>query len=354
MLSIFSGVKTAYILGAGFSLNAGIPIQSNFLHALRGKSQKVASLSPIDRLSIDAIKTYSSNVFGDNPELEDIFTCLDLSANTGHHLGKDYYPARLRSLRRVLISRIIKIVSSRYRQRPLLKQFMDSIDPPSSAFISLNWDTVIERELIRIGHKEGDFYYGCDEVQYYGKATKSANHKKINICKVHGSTNWLYCDNCRLLHVLPVEEEIEIPLQVLKKKDLQSLSKNDKYGALGEYKSSEKFKCRRCATILGTRMATFSYRKILDSPILAKSWFSAERLLSTAEQWVFIGYSLPAADFEFKYMLKRVEQAAMNKKRIIVVTMNDADNLYRRFFNGLRNKDIYCNGLEEYVSAISK
>ena len=32
-----------------------------------------------------------------------------------------------------------------------------------------------------------------------------------------------------------------------------------------------------------------------------KSWFSAERLLRNAKNWIFIGYSLPAADFEFTF-----------------------------------------------------
>lgn len=353
MLSIFSKVKTAYILGAGFSYNAGIPIQAEFFHALRGKYVHKASLQSTDIFAINAIKAYSSDVFGNDPELEDVFTCLDLSANTGHHLGKYYSPARLRSLRRVLISRIIKTVSSKYQKKKLLKQFFDVIDPHSSAFISLNWDSVIERELIRKGHKEGDFYYGCDEIHYYGNAATSSSNKRINICKVHGSTNWLYCDNCRLLHIVPVEEESEIPLQVLKAKDITNLSKDKTNYVLQEYKNSDKFKCQTCQTVLGMRIATFSYRKVLDSPILTKSWFLAEKLLSAADKWVFIGYSLPAADFEFKYMLKRIEQASGKQKKIEVITMANGDAAYKKFFNGLKASDIYSNGLEQYVAAIS-
>ena len=33
------------------------------------------------------------------PHLEHIFTCIDLSANTGHHLGPKYSPSDLRSVR---------------------------------------------------------------------------------------------------------------------------------------------------------------------------------------------------------------------------------------------------------------
>jgi hypothetical protein len=43
--------------------------------------------------------------------IKDIFTCIDLSANTGHHLGPKYSPADLRSVRRGLIVRIIRMTS---------------------------------------------------------------------------------------------------------------------------------------------------------------------------------------------------------------------------------------------------
>ena len=40
---------------------------------------------------------------------------------------------------------------------------------------------------------------------------------------------------------------------------------------------------------------------------MAKTWFDAEDLLREAKNWVFVGYSLPEADYEFKYLLKRIE-----------------------------------------------
>jgi len=44
------------------------------------------------------------------PELEDLFTCVDLSANTGHHLGGEHSPAFLRTVRRALIARMIRML----------------------------------------------------------------------------------------------------------------------------------------------------------------------------------------------------------------------------------------------------
>jgi IS5 family transposase len=52
----------------------------------------------------------------DWPDLEDIFTCIDLSANTGHHLGPNYSPSSLRTVRRALIVRIIRMLRQTYVQ----------------------------------------------------------------------------------------------------------------------------------------------------------------------------------------------------------------------------------------------
>src|SRR5512133_1574205 len=68
--------------------------------------------------------------------------------------------------------------------------------------------------------------------------------------------------------------------------------------------------CCYCNQVeLSTRIATFSYQKALDFPMFQRSWLLAERKLRNSGRWVFIGYSLPAADFEFKHLLKRVELA---------------------------------------------
>lgn len=47
---------------------------------------------------------------------------------------------------------------------------------------------------------------------------------------------------------------------------------------------------------------------------------ASEKTLREARKWVFIGYSMPAADFEFKYLLKRVALARKKKPEIFVVT----------------------------------
>jgi len=104
--------------------------------------------------------------------------------------------------------------------------------------------------------------------------------------------------------------------------------------------------CPCCPNVpLGTRIATFSYRKALDFPMFQRTWFSAEQLLARAATWVFIGYSLPAADFEFKYLLKRVQLARSKKPKIVIVTgggskaTNATIENYQRFFGDRIRED---------------
>lgn len=192
-------------------------------------------------------------------------------------------------------------------------------------------------------------------------------HIKVPIAKVHGSANWLYCDNCRQIYATRPDEEKEIPYYILKPKDLNNVEKfmivgKDPQRDLEEYKASHKlrrkkrFTCLKCSTELSTRLATFSYRKVLDAPMLQKSWYWAEHLLSQAHKWVFIGYSLPAADFEFKYLLKRLELASKTGKRIVVVTQQDESGnhsgpYYRRLFKR-RASTIIRDGLKGYVETL--
>jgi hypothetical protein len=89
---------------------------------------------------------------------------------------------------------------------------------------------------------------------------------------------------------------------------------------------------------LGTRIATFSYRKALDFPVFQISWLRAEQALRQASRWVFIAYSLPAADYEFKQLLKRVELAKPDRPVIFCVTGGSPEAVkktrvnYQRFF----------------------
>jgi hypothetical protein len=85
-----------------------------------------------------------------------------------------------------------------------------------------------------------------------------------------------------------------------------------------------------------------------------KSWYSAERILRSAANWIFIGYSLPGADFEFKYLLKRIQLSRPNLPRFVVVSgggraaTQKTYEHYQRFFGRQikKNENFFRNGLD--------
>ncbi len=85
-----------------------------------------------------------------------------------------------------------------------------------------------------------------------------------------------------------------------------------------------------------------------------KSWFAAEELLRDARKWVFIGYSLPAADYEFKFLLKRCQLSRQKSPEFVVISGGGKraaaatyEN-YRRFFGKkIQDSNFVRSGLSE-------
>jgi hypothetical protein len=293
------------------------------------------------------------------PDLEDIFTCVDLSANSGHHLGQGYSPARLRTVRRALIARTIWMLRQEYDKAAkrsdgdwqTFSNFLRKVDTSATAFVSLNWDVALEHRITEIHPKIG---------VWYGEAVTPADFPDtgnqicvrpvrvsplLYVIKIHGSVNWLYCDNCREVFWFPPEESSRVASQLLRSDDRKRI----RYST-----NVEQWRCHRCKKVsLGTRIATFSYRKALDYPMFQTSWRTAELLLRDAQRWVFVGYSLPPADYEFKYLLKRVQLSRENPPELFLVAggkRNAAEKTrdnYQAFFG--KTVKVHLDGLTPSV-----
>lgn len=339
-----------FIVGAGFSLGAGLPLATAFTQALLNvdhmkKGVPSRGLVALMRHFVNVAFHHGSGTEAKYwPDLEDLFTTIDLSANTGHHLGKDYSPATLRTVRRALLVRMIRMLTQAYkvakRRRDEgwkdLDEFFKRVDPKDSAFLSLNWDSVIEQGLAD-AHGITSYDYGCgahaarfetDELSV-GEPTGPT----ATILKPHGSINWLYCDACRHLLWVPPSQTLKVADQLFRPRDWRMVKELTGLAS----SAAASLACPTCgADALGTRFATFSYRKALDFPMHSRTWQRAEELLYQAENWVFIGYSLPPADYEFKYLLKRVELSRPTPPKIVLVTGGDAAEStranYQRFF----------------------
>jgi NAD-dependent SIR2 family protein deacetylase len=352
--------KTVFVVGAGFSANAGLPLQSQFtelfLKAQTFKRGKSRMLMPhLGRFVEDVFGFSTSHALTSYPELEDVFTLLDLSANTGHHLGVRYSPKELRKLRRMLLSRTIHMLNTAYlngksspsKERAGLLKFVSELDPQRHQFVSLNWDVVLEGCLDEVGARFAPFYSpeirrGIIKDENLSLPKRPARADQMLVAKMHGSINWLYCDCCRRTYSVPVDQVARLGTQVLKSEEAEELYPK---------KAPTRLSCPFCTVDLGVRLATFSFQKALRAPMFESSWLEAEKALRRAQRWVFIGYSLPAADYEFKYLLKRVQLARETLPEIVVVTKTDsikksvAIQSYRRFF-GQGSFTVFTEGLD--------
>lgn len=360
-----------FIVGAGFSYNAGLPLTGDFTKALL--NLEGLSLDGPSSLIVKYLRNFVDVTFGngssiksDNwPVLEDIFTLIDLSANTGHHLGSDFSPAALRTVRRALIVRFIRMLSQRYNRRKeapddnwiQLETLLKRLDLQSAAVLSLNWDCVVERGLARTQAVDY-FNYGCEARAAsfvrgkFGLKNEKAS-KNFQVLKPHGSINWLYCDACRELYWLPPAQSEKVAQTLFRERDWVAVE-----AATNEYGKAKTLNppCPVCGSYaLGTRLATFSYRKALDFPMHAATWRRAEALLREASTWIFFGYSMPGADFEFKHLLKRVELSRKKKPHIVLVTGGDGamttKTTYENFFGSDENapRSYHCEGLTPAV-----
>src|SRR5260370_7442599 len=375
-------VETMFIVGAGFSHYAGLPLTSSFTEALLEAREFGAGPS---RILVEFLSSFIHHAFGHSksakarywPDLEDLFTCVDLLANSGHHLGSAFSPAHLRTVRRALLSRIIRMLEQRYRtgrrgkgaEWRKLDELFVRVDPRRVGFISMNWDNVIERKLAAVSASPS-IDYCCDALPawipeppdrdhfssdtaftkevYKGQTISVAalpvdrkqSERATPIVKIHGSANWLYCDNCHQLFWFQPDESSRIANQLIREDDLSRmrpfLRPKFRYQAetVDDIALQTKVRCLCSSDVeLSTRIATFSYRKALDFAMFQKSWFAAEELLRGADRWVFIGYSLPPPDYEFNYLLKPIHLSPSKQPTFVIVSGGMKNNVRRTYEN---------------------
>ena len=118
-------------------------------------------------------------------------------------------------------------------------------------------------------------------------ATREDNEDSIELLKLHGSLNWLYCPACRTIDVTP---GLKGAVYIFRKETLQHESP---------------ITCRECGVRYDPYIVTPTFLKNYGELYLSQIWQRAESRLSHASEIVFVGYSLPDADIILRTMLSR-------------------------------------------------
>jgi len=352
-----SKTKIVLFLGAGFSVQSGFPSTGKLNEQLL--ATPAGSPEPsVEEFITETISKFWGRVFAwkrgmKEPSFEDHFTQIDMAVKSFHNLGPDYDSRKLRAIRQMTIHRIWSQIKRPEVPFPddcvvvLLTRLTQAFEV---TIVTTNWDTHIEWILDAQGTL---FNYGVAEMTPTGKPIEREGN--ISLLKLHGCVNTGYCDCCQSVTRLDYgREQAVVKLNLLLDLDdfrllgagpalTDLLRSNQKDRVLGA--------CGACHARLGTRVATFTYRKDLQE--YHEVWDAARTSLQLAGRWLFIGYSMPEADVEVRHLLKSTQLARVDPTtpRIDIVLKEDcaAGIRYQRFF-GLPSEKVVQDGTERWVA----
>lgn len=342
--------RLVLFLGSGFSAELGLPVTSRLQDQLLSPIGTAPEVVRREEFITQVIRDFWRAVYGwtdkrPMPSLEDHFTNIDLAANSGHFLGRKYGPKKLRALRRFTIHRVFKLLDVRPDISPNVELlFRRLTDRFQISIVTTNWDIIVERCLQAIGE---EYFYSGTTLDPRGEVVTRSGSA---IYKLHGSGNWGYCDLCQGLLTSPLDMgKTAVHFHWLLEPDDFRLFEGG--GEIADELDPEFKQCFSCHGRIGTRVATFSYRKHLAVPVYQTIWDQARSDLCFARRWLFVGYSMPEADIEIRHLLKTAEHARKDPNSLLVdVVVKDkaAGRRYQRFF-GTRTRNVADGGLSKWI-----
>jgi hypothetical protein len=320
--------KTVYILGAGFSIPAGAPSQA----ALLGIALKMRLRNGLSerRKNVRKFLREALNVDEGKVTLEDVYTPIDRCISDGIGL-KSYSLADLHQVREDLGSLVGSAIRHElgnvpYDQGEYVNVFARHLVEKAAvraelaagaenanaakaydplAVISLNWDILLDNALndalrAKDNGMRGDYDpFGVVDYCCYissvdphestirtGLWSLGCRGYNVKFLKIHGSMNWLQCSNCQQMFV---GFNQKLMLRII----------------------NEPLYCRHCEkqrnrSLLRGSLVMPTFLKDLRNFQIKLVWQNAAVELMEARRLVFIGYSLPHADFEFRQLLSRM------------------------------------------------
>jgi hypothetical protein len=298
--------ETVFILGAGASMQAGVPLMKGFLNKTRDvvdSSDDVglkADLTLVTkaRTKLEAAVARVSSNLGNLEELLGLFEMGDI---VGSMLGMtdEERPKLVPALTRLITATIEGSLvyhhsgdgitpaphSTHAGFARLVRSLTEKESPSSVAIITLNWDCAIELAL----HQ--------DSVRYTYCLPSDSSALGVKVLKLHGSINW---QECRVqgkggaeIHVVRVEDYVSRPRrsggQFASETEVLPLSREA--GRLPGAGSQ------------GPLIVAPSWTKTAAQKLLEPVWKEAAGELSSASRIYIIGYSLPPTDRFFRDLL---------------------------------------------------
>ncbi|MES2429384.1 MAG: hypothetical protein V4556_00525 [Bacteroidota bacterium] len=361
--------KTVFILGAGFSMNAGAPSQERLVE----KIFEIHNSDPNIFIAgkVDQFKDFLTNTLN-IPEIlqnkipfEDIFTPLDkclLENLSFRNLSVDQVK-EIRGLIYYLVGKTLQHILQTSDKGYIDKFATFLVDEcqkrknknypniDNVSVITTNWDILLDRSIQE--QIDSNFFLEAvvDYCCYISSYRKDDDRVKpgleilggggfnVKLIKLHGSLNWLQCPRCQRVYV-DIDDKI----------------------AISQY--THPINCRHCDKNFGVQVSHKltsniimpTFLKNLSNPQYKLLWQNAGVELSEANKIVFIGYSLPQADYEMRQLLSRMVR---KDAEITVVGFSNSPatdkdfqdfvNRYKVFFGDRLQLPVHNLGAKKYI-----
>lgn len=272
--------ETVYIVGAGFSAGLGYPLTANLLVDVWPRLSKKYQdrLGKIIKFHHQRFDPARNTTF---PYIEELLTEINVNLDmfgSSRPIEGVFTKATLEDVQAELLTQIARWFHTLYKQADeidWLTKVTARIKDERATVISFNWDLVLDQRL----------FGGTITPANYGLTD---SHSGPVLLKPHGSLNWYEGDQIK-------------PINAAKKVKI--------------YKAENTFKPvwaflppRGIKSTSGRRYTPLivppTYIKDFRRPISGKLWQRCTNALSVAKEIVVLGYSLPEADLQAKFILR--------------------------------------------------
>jgi NAD-dependent SIR2 family protein deacetylase len=308
-------MKTAILLGAGASSSEGAPLQNQIFkeyfksvrdnHAVHHEIERELATFFYLMFNIDVDNDDLDNAIF--PTFEEALGILDLAERRRESL-KDFdleniasNSNRIRFIRQYLVLVMAKVLHDklevpRGHHKQLVKSLRDSDNLKDTIFISTNYDILIDNALAAL-YPQFMLDYGVDFTNFERTDDwKRPSKNPVNLYKIHGSLNWLYCPTCNSLTLTPKEKGV--------------------IRLLTDFSHSA---CSVCESVIVPIIVPPTFYKDMSNVFLSIIWNRAEQSLRMADHIIFCGYSFPDADMHVKYLIKRIQTNRRQPMRFTVI-----------------------------------
>ncbi len=369
----YNNDHNVYILGAGFSCEAGYPLVRNFMDKMReaaswqkNHDKETKEIEAVLKFRLEAASATYRIQF-DPENIEDLFSLSAAVDNTSRSTNRNMVIAIAETLEYCRVNNIDKKVILCGAPNPPPKGFaLDNQENPANitinrfklyvglmagvwgetptpykdnTFITFNYDLLLEKALQEweipfqyegLPDNEGLLFGTPTEYDDSAKSIqKNAKKNAVSILKLHGSVNWALTSKA-----LPPQDRVikvfgdfrDIPIS---------------RGELVEFFNP-------LDLLLAPPIWDKGTAKI-GHP-LSDVWSNAIKKLQTATRIIVIGYSLPLADAHFRYLMAAGLQHNISLREIVFVNPAfregdpDKEALEERIFSVFR-RDLHQKGI---------